>query len=198
MNYPTLALILVTLLGSVNASANGNWEFNGTISSLAIESDAALREGVEDSALQIGFYADYLQSDWVSTMGFSLLMYDDNRTFRQKVVGSGLYNDGAISTESSDANAILIHLATGYRWTFGEAEQMDFITQGGYSFSAQSERSIDYCSDCFAEDIDLDGGAFIKARLGHNTESVRFGLLIQQFISGDLGTVVGLEIGSSF
>ncbi len=201
MKVVLFTLLFATITASANSRGNGaygSWQANGTISTINIDSDRALQEGVEDSALQIGFYADYLQNSWVSTIGASFIIYQDDREFEQTVIGKGLYNDGDIYIESSDANAMLIHLATGYRWTFGEAQKLDFITQGGFSFSALSERSIDYCSNCYSEDIELDGGAFIKARLSHSSESVRFGLMVQQFISGDFDTVIGFEIGSSF
>ncbi|MCW8109969.1 hypothetical protein OPS25_15795 [Alteromonas ponticola] len=179
-------------------SSNPAWSFGANVSKVLLDSDAASQAGVESRALQTGFHLDYIVSNWVSTAGFTFITYDDNNAFLQTVIGEGPLNRRYIIVESSDANAILLQGATGYRWMLNKSYNIDFIAQAGFSLPVISERSIGSCTRCYSEDIDLDGGAFVMGRLGHNGRSVRFGLSIQQFISGDLGTVMGLEIGSSF
>lgn len=177
---------------------SGTWGFSGTLSTVAIDSDAALQQGVDDSALQLGLFADYYRSQWKSTFGIELLQYDDNQEFSQSVVGTGLFNDGDRSRESSDATAVVLSAATGYQWRFGAEQNSAVSLQGGFGAVLASDRSIANCSNCRSEDIEIDGGVFIKAAWDYSFESVSFGLYAQQYVSGDLGSVFGVTLGTAF
>lgn len=113
------------------------------------------------------------------------MVYDDNQEFSQTVIGDGFLNDGDISVESSSANGVLLSDATGYRWAFGEKGDVTATLQGGFGVMVASQRRIENCSNCFSEDIDIDGGAFIKASLMKKNETFDIGIFAQQYLGGD-------------
>ncbi|WP_100658180.1 hypothetical protein [Alteromonas flava] len=166
-------------------STSGEWDVGVRAATINIDEATALSQGVEDTAYFIGFTGNYLQNNWITTLGMDIVVYDDNAEFSQVVVGDGLFNDGDVSTESSSANGILLSVATGYQWVFGERADVSFALQGGFSQMLYSERSIDYCSNCYSEDIDVDGGLFVQATLMKHNESIDVGLFLQQYVSGD-------------
>lgn len=187
-----LGLAALTLL-STNVFAEeeikpadlGYWSFGGTAAIVNIDEETALLQGIEDSAYSVGFIADYHNSGWVTSLGLDIVVYDDNQEFSQTVIGDGLLNNGDISTESSSANGVLLSVATGYRWEFGEKNDVAATLQGGFGVMLASERSIENCSNCFSEDIDVDGGAFVKASLMKRTDSFDIGIFAQQYLGGD-------------
>jgi hypothetical protein len=176
----------------------GEWHFAGYGSTVSLDGKSTALEGVEDSAYSIGATADYIQNSWVTSIGGEILIYDDNAEFKQRVEGTGLFNDGDVSTTSSDANAFLLYVASGYQWRFNEEQGVALTLQGGLAALIASERSIDSCSNCFSEDIDLDAGPFVKASLTNSTDSVSFGVYVQQYLSGDLSNAFGISIGTKF
>lgn len=186
-----------------NASANSynptKWSYNLGVSSVSLDSDTALREGIEDSALAINFGANYRSNGWVTSLDADFILYDDNNEFSQRVIGDGLLNRGDISTESSEATAVVTSIASGYEWRFGQNNRASAILQGGFSGVFASTRSIASCSNCNSDDIDIDGGAFIGGKLAYNLESFSIGLNVRQYVSGDgLSSMFGLVVDTEF
>lgn len=195
----TLSVAFTTLTSQASQNDSyGSWAWHANAVTISLDSEAAASQGVEDSAYSIGASASYLADGWVTSLGLDVIIYDDNETFTQTVIGDGAFNDGDRSVESSDATAGLFSVSTGYQWEFGEDNDFAVQAQGGFSFIVFSERSIAYCSDCYSEDIDLDGGAFVRASLVKSTSSVSFGVFAQQYVSGDIDNAFGIFIGSSF
>lgn len=192
------ASALIAFQASAQDQSLSEWQWDLNISSVSIDSDAALQQGVDDSAFSLGVAANYVSANWVTSFTLDLFLYDDNNEFRQDVIGEGLFNSGDRTVESSEATAALFSVATGYRWKFGEKDAAAFDLQGGYSVVGFSERSISNCSDCYSEDIDLDGGAFIQASIRRNISSYSIGLFTKQYVSGDLGGTIGIFVGSEF
>lgn len=180
------------------SSVNDGWGYSANLATLSIDSDKAIEEGIEDNVISLGLYADYTQNNWITSLGMDVVFYDDNNEFSQQVVGDGLFNEGDRSTESSDAMGFLLSAASGYQWYFGEENKAALQLQGGFSAMVSSERSISNCSDCRSEDIDIDGGAFVRAKLLGTGESISYGLVLTQYVSGDLGTAIGFQIGFGF
>ena len=177
---------------------SGDWTWTMSLSNLTIDSDAADNNRVDDSGLAIGFYGDFQMNSWLTTIGAEVVVYDDNDGFSQEVVGTGAFNNGDRSRASSDATGVVLSVATGYQWFFGENDNISAALQGGFGAMVSSSREIANCSNCYSEDINIDGGAFAKASLIRNGESWRVGGFVQQYLSGDLGTAIGIQIGSSF
>jgi hypothetical protein len=123
------------------------------------------------------------------------MIYDDEDSFSQTVID---VNDGDISTESSDADAVLLNAATGYAWKFGEEAKTAVRLQGGFAIVTSSERSIANCSNCSTEDIDIGGGIFVRATLLQSFESWSMGVFVQQYLNGDINNAFGISISSAF
>jgi hypothetical protein len=187
------------------------WAYGGYVSYVGLDKDIARAEGIEDSAYSFSLSGEYLYSNtWVSSLTIDFIIYDDNEEFTQLValdyddeVFEELFGDDVfnrdVSLESSDANAASLSAATGHLFRFGDKDRSSFLLQGGYTHFIYSERSISNCTNCRAEDIDLEGGVFIGARLAYSFDSIAFGLTGRSYISGDgLSNMVGLTITSSF
>lgn len=177
----------------------GKWGFSGYVGGASIDSDTAFIEGVDEGALSFGLFVDYRKDSWITSIGVDVLSYDDNQEFSQVVVGDGLFNSGDVSTESSDATATFLTVASGYEKLFGENETFYANIQTGFSLPVISERSIDNCENCYSEDIDVDGGLFAQGSAGINTEKFSIGLQVRQYLSGDgLTNNVAIIVASRF
>jgi hypothetical protein len=173
------------------------WEWGFSVSRTGFD-DSVLTEGIENSALGFSFDVDYIKNNWITTISAQYLSYDDNYEFSQYVVGSGWANSGDESTESSDASGTLVGIATGHMYFFGETNDVAVIGQAGVDFMASSKRSIAFCDDCNSEDIDVDGGLFLKAGIVKDTGPFNLGLNVKTYLSGDLGTTLSVSFGSTY
>lgn len=201
--YKAVSLLLCALATPIAIAQDadfesGKWNFSGYTGQASIDSASALQEGVEDRAWIVGFSADYLQKNWVTSVGLDVTFYDDNQKFSQEVEGNGVFNGGDRSTESSTANGYLMYVASGYQWLFTEQQNLAVQLQGGYGHMLSSERSIGACTNCYSEDIDVNGGVFAKVTILHSGESVSFGAFLQQYFGDGVNTVFGITIASSF
>lgn len=194
----------VTFIAASNANAqqtisHGEWRFGGHLSGLTIEDEIAEAERIDTGAFSIGFYTDYRKGSWISSLGFDFIFYDDNDEFSVLVEGDGIFNDGDISSESSDATALLISVATGYEFRFRQQQDFAVSLQGGYGYVTSSERSISNCSNCPTEDIEVDGGVFAKVTATKDFPGFAMGLYGQQFVTGDgLSTNYGITFSNKF
>ena len=204
---PLLFPLLLSL--SLNAAADeqvsaddpaleGEWAWSMSVTSSVLD-DSVLKEGIDDSAFGFSLDADYLRDSWITSLSVEYLEYDDNASFSQEVVGSGLINKGDRSSETSDASGLLLGVATGPLGYFGENNDIAWYAQGGFNFMINSERSIGYCDNCDSEDIDIEGGLFVKVGIIKNLESFSIGLHAKQYvISESLGSTIYLSAGTKF
>lgn len=155
--------------------------------------------GIDDSAFGMSFDIDYISNNWITTLSTEYLSYDDNAEFSQTVVGQGFINNGDLSDESSDASGLLVGIAIGKLFFFGESNDITVIGQVGINAMLYSERSIAFCDNCYSEDIDIDGGAFIKAGVVKDINQFSFGLHTKFYLSGDqLNSTFGISVGSTY
>lgn len=201
--YALIAVCLMASSSSLVAQESlgneGTWEFSGRLGTLGIDSETALAQGIDDSGFILGMTADYIQNGWVTSLGGDYIGYDDNASFRQEVEGSGLFNNGDISVAKSDASAVSLFVASGYQWLLGEQQQAAALVQLGITGVFASERGIDSCTDCYSEDIDVDGGVFIQTSLKQDVGSFSIGVYYQHYLTGDgLTNSAGLLISSGF
>lgn len=174
------------------------WSFEGAGEVVGIQSEQADREGVETSAIALGLYAHYNHNSWITSLRGSFISYSDNSEFSQLVEVEDFWDDDEIESRSSDANAFTLGVATGKMWRFGEELRTAALLQLGYDHLFASERTISGCSNCYSEDIDIDGGAFVQGSLKHNAGAVSIGLSLTQYFGDGLNTRVGISIGSRF
>ena len=194
-----LALMLGTqAVVAEEIEKNQGWSFGANLAVVNLDSKVAAQEGVDDAAWSIDASAIYTKDHWVTSLGLGYLGYDDNREFTQRVEGDGWFNDGDISTESSDAGAVTGYVATGYEWKFGADQDLTVLAQVGYTHLFSSERSIDYCRNCYSEDIDIDGGVYAKVAATKDMGPITLGVFVQQYLSGDIDNAFGLQLTTQF
>ena len=178
-----------------------NWGMGGYLGHYSLNSQKARQEGIDDTALALGFIADYRSDSLlITSVGAEILFYDDNNSFSQRVEVVGGFDDGDIRSESSDANAFTVYFETGPRWSLGDNEEAYFSLKGGVETVFLSERSISLCSDCREEDIDIDGGLYLAAAIVRSFNRVSIGFHYQQFLDDEDGLDSGLRfvVGATF
>jgi hypothetical protein len=100
--------------------------------------------------------------------------------------------------EESDANALMLFAEYGPKYRFGQDNMSFFTVRGGVSGMLASERSISNCSNCYEEDIEIDGGVYGVLGIGQTLGSLDLSLQFQQYLSGDLDNTVRLKLSGAF
>lgn len=186
------SILLMAALALFTGSASADWSFGGYLESLSLNPEKAAREGIDDSALALGFNADYFSNGLMAvSLGSAWVKYNDNRGFSQRVEVVGGFNDGDVQTASSDASAFLAYADAGPRFTFGRSSY--FSVKAGFATFFASERAIGNCNDCFSEGIDIDGGAYIQTAFGHSFDRVSIGFVYNQYLDDDKGVSDGFR-----
>lgn len=172
------------------------WSWSGHADHINIDKDAAEEQWIEDTAFAVGGAAEYFASDSENTLslGASILFYRDNAAFSQYVEDWWGY-DGY---ETSDANAFMLFAEYGPKYRFGQDNMSFFTVRGGVSGILASERSISNCSNCYSEDIEIDGGVYGVLGIGQTLGSIDLSLQFQQYFSGDLNNSLRLKISGAF
>lgn len=173
------------------------WSFSGHVDHVNIDKEAAAEPDayVKDTATAVGAAAEYYSSDSENTLslGASILFYRDNAEFSQYV--RDWYGGGY---EDSDANAFMLFAEYGPKYRFGRDNMSFFLVKGGISGILASERGISNCSNCYEEDIEIDGGAYGVVGIGQTLGSLDISLQFQQYFSGDLDNSLRLKIAGAF
>lgn len=194
-----MALTLSVAANAETQTANeGIWDWNLKIGNVSIDSEAAAKVGVEDSAMSFEVAGDYVQNNYRTSLFAQYIAYDDLQSFTNVVIGSGWSNKGDISSKESDASGLLLGVAFGPQWQLDEQQTVIGYAQAGADFMVRSERSIASCSDCYSEDIKLEGGFFVAAGIEKRIDDLRLALVARQHLSGDLASNISLVVGYHF
>lgn len=167
------------------------WSWSANVDSLNITKDAASREYIDPNAVVFGFAAEHYTSanEFTYAIGLNFISYDDQYGFSQQT------NYG---TKKSDASAMMAYVEAGPRYKFG-VNGMNFLSiKGGISGIFSSQRGISYCSNCYSEDINVDGGFYGAIGVGHSFDSFDLSLNFHQYFTGDLDNSIGIKLSSSF
>ncbi|MGB3611226.1 MAG: hypothetical protein WA987_12685 [Cellvibrio sp.] len=172
------------------------WSWSAHVDHINIDDKIAAEQGIEDYFTAIGGAAEYYtsESNMTLSLGLSIILYDDNAEFRQRVEdwwGDEYY-------ESSDATGGQAFIEYGPKIKFGANENSFVVVRGGLSGIFFSERSISNCRNCYSEDIDVDGGLYGVLGVGHRLGYFDIGLQFHQYFSGDLDNGFRLKLSSSF
>jgi hypothetical protein len=196
------SLLASTTFAAAPASNNPNnadytgWSWSGHIDHVTIDSEAAAEQWIEDSATAIGGAAEYYSSTTENTLvlGASVLLYRDNAEFAQYVEDYW----GDVDYTESDATAFMLFAEYGPKYRFG-SDNMSFVTvRGGVSGILASERGISNCSNCYSEDIEIDGGIYGVLGVGQTLGSLDLSVQFQQYLSGDLDNTIRLKLSGAF
>lgn len=172
------------------------WSWAAHVDRMKIDKKIATEEGVEPWFTAVGGAGEYYfdNSDTTLSLGLSIIFYDDNEAFSQVVRdywGYGYYS-------SSNANGAQAYIEYGSQYHFGRGDKSFFSIRGGLSSIFFSSRSINDCSNCWSEDIDVDGGAYGVLGVGHRLGPVDLGLQFYQYFGGDLDNGFRVKISSPF
>lgn len=198
-----LALLVTTLTansqetdGQVVATTVQGWALNFNFGNTSINPELSL-QGIDSSAFSFGMSFDYLEQDWYSSILIQIVEFDDNYGFSQDVIGTGLGNSGSTDTANSSASASSIGGAFGKAWFVNENKAM-FYAQGGLNLVLEATRGIENCSDCYEEDLDVEGGLF--TRLGGNFYFDNFilGVYTTMALNGDIESDFGITAGFKY
>lgn len=203
----TSCILGTSLLASIAfAAAPGNtnpnnadytgWSWSGHVDHVTIDSEAAAEQWINDNATAVGGAAEYYSSKSESTLvlGASVLFYRDNAEFAQYVEDYW----GDVGYTESDANAFMVFAEYGPKYRFGQDNMSFFTVRGGVSGMLYSERAISSCSNCYSEDIDIDGGVYGVLGVGQTLGSLDLSLQFQQYFSGDLNNTIRLKLSGAF
>lgn len=172
----------------------GSWAFTVSVEQVSFdEEQAASPEAlIDDSAPALNFEAEYFFHQHYSTsFGLSLISYDDHASFTQRTED----NFGDRDTSKSDAIGIPVYGELGYKRFLGPQGKTYVTARAGYSVMLSSERSISNCSNCYEEDIEIDGGAY--AALGAGIKlgtSWLLGVQYKNYFSGDFTRSAGVNL----
>lgn len=196
------SLLASTVCAAAPTSNNPNnadytgWSWSGHVDHVTIDSEAAAEQWINDSATAVGGAAEYYSSKSESTLvlGASVLFYRDNAEFAQYVEDYW----GDVDYTESDANAFMVFAEYGPKYRFGQDNMSFFTVRGGVSGMLYSERAISSCSNCYSEDIDIDGGVYGVLGVGQTLGSLDLSLQFQQYFSGDLDNTIRLKLSGAF
>jgi len=181
------------MLSSSDINMAHKWQVNVAYEEVNINQQVADHELIDSSAQSITLDGEYFFDPHVSTaIGIGLLSYDDNNAFTQQTQ-SVWSND--VSNSSSTAQGVPMYLDVGYTQYSETSVPVYFTARGGFGVMLQSDRSIDNCSDCYSENIDVRDGAYALVGVGVNLfSSFNLGVYYRKYISGDLEDSVGLRL----
>ena len=181
---------------SAPAADRTGWSWSGHVDHVTIDAEAARAQGINEGATAIGGAAEYYStaSENTLSLGTSILFYRDNAEFSQYV--ESYWGDEEYS--ESDANALMLFAEYGPKYRFGQHNTGFLSVRAGVSAILGSERSISNCSNCYSEDIDIDGGVYGLLGIGQTLGRLDLSLQYQQYLSGDLDNTVRLKLSSAF
>lgn len=197
-----VVLIIMSALCGFSAVVQANTEQVTTdqdstwylaVGRVSLDEKAAASEAVKDDANYFRLGWQRRSDAFVFGLGLSSYIYKDRAGFSQEV--EDYFGD--VSTEDSSATSFNLFGELGYSHPLSSMVRLELVT--GFELVLSSERSINNCSDCYSEDIDLDSGAYIMPRVLLQTEKgFTAGLAYQHFINGDVEKGPSLVLGWSY
>ena len=164
------------------------WSFS--VGQVNFDSPVAVQEGIEDDALYWKLGVEYQENNYIIGGGFSIFSYSDDESFSQLV--EDVFGD--TSREESSAEAFNLFVEGGYKFDLGSGFSLALLA--GFEAVLSSERSIDFCSDCIEEDIDIESGFYVAPRITYQfSNNIVVSGTFQQHLQGDVENSVFFTIG---
>jgi len=164
-----------------------------TYNSTSLSTGVTEAQGLDDDAgmLELGVSLTAVTGFGVS-MGIGFLNLEDNESFSSVVVD----DSGFVKVAESEADAIPINAEFFYENPMSNNQRWQYRVGAGYTAITNANREITQCNNCFAQDLEIDGGRYISASVAWRTflkpKSSRIGLSYRQYLSGDLENSVML------
>lgn len=186
-----LALALSPSVHAAHQNDYNEWNWSANLDSLNMDKKVADREWIDSSATVLGFAGEYFTSanSITYSIGADILFFDDQAPFSQQT------NKGE---KGSDASGAILFAEIGPQYKLGERGDNYVTVRGGFAAVVDANRSIANCSNCYSEDINIDGGPYGVIGVGHSFQSFSLGLQFRQYFSGDLDNSFGIKISTNF
>lgn len=186
-----IAIAFLFSISPVMAQDNGyerqGWTGGLGLSQFTLDEMAAAEERIDESAFSLDLFASYyFSSRMVATLGASLLRFDDNAEFSQQVLVTDIFGT-EVETATSEASGFQLAAQIEYMTPPLSTLEIQFRGGAGFAAIAGADRSIDNCTDCREEDLDIEGGPFFTASIFKSfSDSFTLGLGGRQYASGDV------------
>lgn len=192
----TLILVGSSTQAQQSEAPYSAWSWSGHLDHMTFDEEEAWNQGIADHATAIGFAAERFTntSDNTISLGMSFIFYNDDDEFAQYV--EDYWGDEEYA--ESSANALSVFAEYGPKYQFGADKLSFFTVRGGISGMLFSERSISGCSDCYSEDIDINGGLYGVLGIGRSTGYLDWSFQFQQYFTGDIDNILRLKISGAF
>lgn len=186
-----LAVCIIVATGtSVAQEENSKKVFDqhvwgASVHSMAIDEQVALSSRVGEELTSINFFWQGEINNLLLSAGMGLLTYEDHGGYQVNVTDQY----GNSSTKTASASGVDLNFEAGYRHKISKLN-LDILA--GFS-SFNSSRSVDNCSDCPDEDIEIDSGSYIKPRIGYQFgEKWGAELSYTNYFTADVSNNIGL------
>jgi len=199
-----LIFVLVFVMSNVFAQTTENseteeefellgWTGGISLNSFTFDKEAATKQKIGEKATAIDVFASYYISErFAASAGIGFLQFDDQDAFTEEVIATSAFSSER-DTAKSNASGML---AFGEFYYLVANASLPVQLKAGVGFGSvvSGDRSIDKCSDCKKEDIDIKGGAYgtVAAYRGFKDNTFNIGLSGRQFLSGDIKNAFGL------
>lgn len=144
------------------------WTVMATVG--GVTDEAQLNNGIGDSVWGLNFGANWdIQSNWNAEAGLVIYNFDDQDEFSQDTQSVW---GGDIDSSTSDVVGIGVYGEFGYLHKLSTENDFTVGANLGYEY-LDVNREIGSCVDCYSEDVDLDGGLYLRPfasmKLGSST-----------------------------
>jgi hypothetical protein len=173
----------VSMPQETHGSSHHSWGFS--LQTMSIDEKVAASNLIDDSMQSVNVYWQGKKSNLLVAAGIGLLMMDDNGSYDVDVM---TYN-GRRDSREAEAGGISFFIEGGYRHAI---EKLNFDVLVGME-QIRADRSVDNCSNCPDEDIDIDAGLYFKPRIGYQfTDMFWMDLSYSSYVNGDISNNIGL------
>jgi len=176
--------------GSESITDERGWRISVGLTYGLLDEDEVEDQGLGDSAFGVDIAVNYyFSSRLVGRIGFGVFTLEDNAAFEQLVETTTIFGSD-VETAQSDSNAIPLFVELNYQSAINAVPGVRFRAGAGFTGLVRAERSISNCEDCREDDLDIDGGAFVSGTVFRHRASSKFGLTVQQYLSGDFRNTI--------
>ena len=156
-----------------------------SLQTMSIDADVAANNYIGDSMQSASLFWQGKKSNLLIGAGFGILIMDDYGSYEVDVIEIG----GGDDTKKAEAGGFNLYVEAGYRHLI-EKLNLDLLV-GVEKINA--DRSVDNCSNCPEEDIDIKAGMYFKPRIGYQfNDKFWMDVSYSSYLGGDISNNIGL------
>jgi hypothetical protein len=156
-----------------------------SLQTMSIDEEVAANNYIGDSMQSASLFWQGKKSNVLIGAGLGILLMDDQGSYEVDVMRVG----GGNETRKAEAGGINFYFEAGYRHII---EKINFDLLVGFE-KISADRSVDNCSNCPEEDIDIQAGMYFKPRIGYQVnDKFWMNLSYSSYLNADISNNVGL------